>query len=490
MKLRLLGFSVTTLAALAVPAVLAGCDQPAITCSIGHAGAQLGYATIFTKVSGGDCTPAPGIVDVMGAENFHGADKATNTRDLDVDNVALSIGDNLISQQRFAACWSTEDPVSGYKPAHDYTDPGHTLFSLGKFKDLNPDANDMCFAENLTTAEQNMPAIPATTADVNPAPTGCPNSPSALCDNGDGFSQNPGCVCPTMGDDDCCDRFQTYCDPASSPKSTALTACSVDKDCCAAGDNKCMMKPVKGACSQTPLSICPGGDPETGLPVPCTKDDDCADLGVMCTPVSIPFCSNKPSIIGCASDADCCDPTDTACLGAKHTCNPAGVDFASCHTAPQAALDLKYQWDSVQFYETAASPGTQIKGELTYSTGTCTEKFEAFAIWPAIDCTKTDPSTGATVTDDMGNPLPDPLSCCPGADPAKGHAVGSSISPEFDVECVPTNSFTGGAPTAFNWVFFADIPASFVCAAKHTDKFPAVTSSGVPDGCPKPAPIE
>src|SRR5207248_2521441 len=119
--------------------------------------------------------------------------------------------------------------------------------------DLSPDTNNLCFATGLTPAAQNIPAIPATFADTNPAPTGCPDSPSPGCDNGDG-SSNPGCICAAVGDDNCCDRFFTYCAGSKVPASLQLTACGADKDCCDPTDAACLVKPVKGSCSSAPVS--------------------------------------------------------------------------------------------------------------------------------------------------------------------------------------------------------------------------------------------
>lgn len=93
-----------------------------------------------------------------------------------------------------------------------------------------------------------------------------------------------------------------------------------------------------------------------------------------------------------------------------------------------ADVKITYAWKDVKLYVTAAAPGTQFSGDLTYTQNDCSVTYHAVGLWPAVDCGKYDDYTG----DAIGT---DPDSCLPEADTAAGRPVGSGINPDFPVEC-------------------------------------------------------
>jgi hypothetical protein len=100
-------------------------------------------------------------------------------------------------------------------------------------------------------------------------------------------------------------------------------------------------------------------------------------------------------------------------------------------TAASPAINVKYQWSNVRFYNTPASPGTQLVADLTYTkiigdAGACEAKFHAVGLWPSISCA--DPK--------MPNGL-DPTLCDSAPNAEKGRPLGSGIDSALATTCDP-----------------------------------------------------
>jgi hypothetical protein len=451
MNIRNYGLSMALIATVVVPWMISGCDQVTTQCQVGKATAS-GYAAVYKLVSTtGDCSASPlPPGETIGMDDYHPV--TGETRDFTKADVYIQVGSLYDTQQFASTCYAPADPSVGYKggPFAD-TNPSDTTWSKGNFKDFLPDSQDFCYVDNFTTAQQHIPAIPATKAGTNPPGT-C-FSPGAGCDNGDGTS-NPACVCPAPkpgqpAPDDCCDTFFSYCaDKDFAP-------CMGDSDC----------KPgVK--CSQTPVTVCSEPDPASGFAIGCGTDGECAtatgDAAAKCNvATSASFCTNATAVIGCASDDDCCDPTDAACLAGPHTCLPGGVDFTSCHTSEVPKQDIAISWSNVKFYNTASAPGTQMTASATRTTGTCEQKYDVIGVWPSVSC------DGANfIGGTPGKPFA--AACCPGSDAAAGIPLGSGINPNFAVKCDPT---------------------LLLCVLDVDHPLPQLDAKGYPDGCPKPATV-
>ena len=104
------------------------------------------------------------------------------------------------------------------------------------------------------------------------------------------------------------------------------------------------------------------------------------------------------------------------------------------------ALNIKYEWSNVRFYNTPAAPGTQLiadliltrtEGSLDGGAGTpCTAEYKVVGLWPSISC-------AASPLEDGGAP-PDPLDyskCSPEPDPSKNRPTGSGIGPDLSTRC-------------------------------------------------------
>lgn len=102
-------------------------------------------------------------------------------------------------------------------------------------------------------------------------------------------------------------------------------------------------------------------------------------------------------------------------------CSASNFTEASVNAAPVAddvatgdedeslpAETINYKFDNVQVYSAPRAPGTQLKGELTYTRNGCTTQYTVRAIWPVAEC---DPSE----EDSCGG--------------------GSGVNPDFNVEC-------------------------------------------------------
>jgi hypothetical protein len=110
----------------------------------------------------------------------------------------------------------------------------------------------------------------------------------------------------------------------------------------------------------------------------------------------------------------------------------------------------KYEWKNVRFYNSPASPGTQLIADLTYTHQVgdadggmggppCTETVKAVGVWPFADCSA-----------DEG-PGIDESKCSPFPDNSKGRPLGSGISPDLATRCHPD----------LHWCVLAKDPPSF-----------------------------
>src|SRR5262249_49113545 len=155
------GLSMALLATVVVPWVIAGCDQPATQCQVGHATA-FGYAAAYKLVkSEGDCSATPVLKgETVGLDDYHPVDSTGATRDFTKATVYLQIGSLYDIQQQADGCFTPPDPSTGYSGGN-YADPNKTdtVWSVGKFKNYLPDANDFCYVEDLTTAQQHIPSV-------------------------------------------------------------------------------------------------------------------------------------------------------------------------------------------------------------------------------------------------------------------------------------------------------------------------------------------
>ncbi|MGK3996479.1 hypothetical protein [Sorangium sp. So ce1024] len=80
------------------------------------------------------------------------------------------------------------------------------------------------------------------------------------------------------------------------------------------------------------------------------------------------------------------------------------------------AVDIRYEWSNLRIYVTAAYPGTQIVGDLTYTENGCSASYSVVGLYPAVEC--------------LRDGVPDPTLCDPRPDPASGR-FGSGINPDF-----------------------------------------------------------
>ncbi|PTL79117.1 hypothetical protein DAT35_36545 [Vitiosangium sp. GDMCC 1.1324] len=77
------------------------------------------------------------------------------------------------------------------------------------------------------------------------------------------------------------------------------------------------------------------------------------------------------------------------------------------------AETITYKYTKVQVFSAAKAPGTQAKGEFTYSDGTgCTAEYTMLALWPQVPCVP-----GSTK-------------------PAESCGEGSGLNPDFKAVCV------------------------------------------------------
>jgi hypothetical protein len=108
----------------------------------------------------------------------------------------------------------------------------------------------------------------------------------------------------------------------------------------------------------------------------------------------------------------------------------------------QPALDITLEWSGIKVLVTPGSYGTQFEADLTDTRvapdgETCTIRYRALGLTPAIPCGATDADSGMPLFDDAGAPVLVPVSCDPRADPDEGRFEGSGISPETRYVCDP-----------------------------------------------------
>jgi hypothetical protein len=111
----------------------------------------------------------------------------------------------------------------------------------------------------------------------------------------------------------------------------------------------------------------------------------------------------------------------------------------------QAAADVTLTWSNVRVYVTAALFGTQMDADLldtrVSDTGeTCAITYKALGLAPAVSCAALD-ADDVPLTNPDGTPQLDPTACDPEADPAKGRALGSGISPSSRFTCDPVTAY-------------------------------------------------
>ena len=113
----------------------------------------------------------------------------------------------------------------------------------------------------------------------------------------------------------------------------------------------------------------------------------------------------------------------------KKECNP---------DTQYPATDIKYEWSNIRLYVTAAYPGTQMVGDLTYTENDCTASYSVTGLWPVVSCRVVEvmkDADGNPVCDATGNPITtskmDPALCDPVADPEHGRPTGSGINPDL-----------------------------------------------------------
>jgi hypothetical protein len=111
----------------------------------------------------------------------------------------------------------------------------------------------------------------------------------------------------------------------------------------------------------------------------------------------------------------------------------------------QPAQDITLEWSDIKIVVSAALFGTQMQAELTDTRvgedgQTCTYKYRAVGLSPAVPCFKAD-DEGAPLMKDDGTYETNPDLCDPEADPENGRFSGSGISPLSDTECDAVTGF-------------------------------------------------
>jgi hypothetical protein len=98
------------------------------------------------------------------------------------------------------------------------------------------------------------------------------------------------------------------------------------------------------------------------------------------------------------------------------------------------ATTIEQDWSAVRVYVTARNNGTQFSGTVKYTQDACTATYKVSGLFPSVSCEE-------TVTDAMGKTMgtgkPDETLCSPCADPSKGRALGSGLSPDVATTCDP-----------------------------------------------------
>lgn len=135
-----------------------------------------------------------------------------------------------------------------------------------------------------------------------------------------------------------------------------------------------------------------------------------------------------PSALDALGDFASVDPDDNdVCAVPSFTESTLSVPAYEAPPPPDApegtpptqhpAVEISYAWSNFRIYVTAAYPGTQIIGELTYTRDGCSASYSVVGLYPAVEC-----APGG---------VPDPSLCDPHPDLANGRAFGSGINPDF-----------------------------------------------------------
>ncbi|APR77796.1 Putative lipoprotein mlpA precursor [Minicystis rosea] len=192
-------------------------------------------------------------------------------------------------------------------------------------------------------------------------------------------------------------------------------------------DNFCSIKTTSAA--QQDLV---GGEDTLGAGIPdtqaCTTDADCQipadpeDPESMVDPASGSVCDTTAGTckVGCRATDENGDPAPNSCV-APFSCDSADNTVGKCVLAP---AKYKYEWKNLKFYVTAAAPGTQFTGDLTYTEDGCTIEYSAIGMWPAVYCINEKGEADDTL-------------CSPCPDSEAGRVYGSGINPDFPVKCDP-----------------------------------------------------
>jgi len=123
----------------------------------------------------------------------------------------------------------------------------------------------------------------------------------------------------------------------------------------------------------------------------------------------------------------------------------------------QPAQDITLEWSDVKIVVSAALFGTQMQADLTDTRvapdgATCTIKYRALGLTPAVPCFKSDEDGNPLMKDDTHYET-DPALCDPEANPDEGRYAGSGISPLSAIECDDVTGFcllTGETVPAYN----------------------------------------
>lgn len=111
----------------------------------------------------------------------------------------------------------------------------------------------------------------------------------------------------------------------------------------------------------------------------------------------------------------------------------------------QPAQDITLEWSNIKIVVSAALFGTQLQADLTDTRvgddgATCTYKYRAVGLSPAVHCYKSD-DEGNPIMKDDGTYETDEDLCDPEANPEDGRFSGSGISPLSDTECDAVTGF-------------------------------------------------
>jgi len=134
-------------------------------------------------------------------------------------------------------------------------------------------------------------------------------------------------------------------------------------------------------------------------------------------------------------------------------------DEATCTfaTPELKARTVRYEWTELSFFVTSAAAGTQLKGKVKITdssfAGGATCEYEAIGMYPSVSCGQliidyADPKQ-CTPTLDLAtspdptlrktNAVPERCTAASGSDLIHGLPWGTSINPDFAVECVGVN---------------------------------------------------